>query len=80
MFNVMTVKEHDSGSAITLRQNMVGNTVLETPRKTTSVRRGDVHLVRNCGFNLGSLRKNKSLEVILFLGIPGATHSQSYLG
>ena len=70
MFNVMTVKEHDSGSAIILRQNMVGNIVSETPRKTTSVQRDDVHLVRNyCDFNLGSLRKNKSLEVILFLGI-----------
>ena len=56
MFNVMTVKEHDSGIAIILSQNMVGNIVSETPRKTTSVRRGDVHLVRNyCGFNVSNL-------------------------
>ena len=53
MFNVMTVKGHDSESAIILSQNMVGNIVSETPMKTTSVRRRDVHLVRNyCGFKV----------------------------
>lgn len=45
--NVMMVREHDSGSATILSQNMVVNTVSETPRKVTYVRRGDVHLVRN---------------------------------
>ena len=66
MFNVMTVKEHDSGSAIILSQNMVASIVSETPTKTTCVRPGDVHLVRNCcGLNLDNqVRKNISLEVI----------------
>jgi len=60
MLNVMTEKEHDSGSVIILSQNMVGNIVSETPRKTTSVRPGDVHLVRdNCGFNLDDQVRKK---------------------
>ena len=37
MLNVMTVKEHDSGSVTIPSQNMVGNIVSETPRKKTSV-------------------------------------------
>lgn len=37
-FNVMTVKEHDSETAIILSQSMVGNIVSETKKKKASVR------------------------------------------
>lgn len=73
MLNVMTVKEHDSGSATILSQNMVGNIVSENPRKKTSVRLGDAHLVRNyCALNLGNLKK-EILLLLLFLVVPSGS-------
>lgn len=46
MLSVMTVKEHDLGTATTRSQNMAENIVLETQSWRTSVRLRDVLSVR----------------------------------